>query len=514
MAGKSTPKSGGVPPAADCTLVIFGAHGDLTKRLLIPALYNLTRDRRLGAGFKVLGVDHNPCSEEAFRHVQTRSIKGLAADRSSEFGAAALDADAWADLRRRLFYQTGDFEDAATYAALKARLAELGGPDGGAAIFYCATSARFFGDVGEHLAKAGLAAQARGAWRRLVVEKPFGHDLASAKALNRRLLKWWDESQIYRIDHFLGKETVQNILVTRFGNGLFEPLWNRRHVDHVQITACETVGVEDRGAFYEQTGALRDMVPNHMFQLLAMTAMEPPNSFAADDVRAEKAKVVDAIQLPTRREALANSARGQYRAGEIGGRSVRAYRREPHVARDSKVETFVALKLCIDNWRWAGVPFYIRTGKALGVRSTQVVVRFKQAPFALFRDAPAARLTPNDLVVQIQPHEGLTLCFDAKAPGPEMRLAPVHMDFNFADAFSGRLGVGYETLLYDCMLGDQTLFQRADNIELGWRAVQPFLDAWAGSDGKVEGYRAGGTGPKGAEALLARDGRQWRALKA
>lgn len=500
MAGKSAPKPGGAPPAPDCTLVIFGAAGDLAKRLLIPALYNLIRDGRLGAGFKVLGVDHNACSEEAFRQAQTSFIKGLAADRSSEFGASTLDAAAWADLRGRLFYLAGDFEDAATYTALKARLGELSGPGGGNAIFYCATSARFFGDVGAHLAKAGLAAQTRNPWRRLVVEKPFGHDLASAKALNRRLLKWWDENQIYRIDHFLGKETVQNILVTRFGNGLFEPLWNRRHVDHVQITACETVGVEDRGAFYEQTGALRDMVPNHMFQLLAMTAMEPPNSFAAEDVRAEKAKVVDAIQLQRPREALANSVRGQYRAGEIGGRPMRAYRNEPRVAKDSEVETFVALKLCIDNWRWAGVPFYIRTGKALAVRSTQVVVRFKQAPFALFRDAPAARLTPNDLVVQIQPHEGLTLCFDAKAPGPAMRLAPVHMDFHFADAFNSRLGVGYETLLYDCMLGDQTLFQRADNIEFGWRAVQPFLDAWTGNDSKVEGYRAGGAGPRGADA--------------
>jgi len=513
MTTKAIPKTPAIPAAPDCTLVIFGAAGDLTKRLLVPALYNLMRAGRLGRAFKVLGVDHNACSEEDFRKAHQDFIKGLAADKTSEFGASSLDMGVWDDLKARLFYQTGDFEDPNTFSALRARLAELGGPGGGAAIFYCATAARFFGDVAEHLSRAGLAAQTKAAWRRFVVEKPFGHDLASAKALNRRLLRWWDESQIYRIDHFLGKETVQNIMVTRFGNGIFEPLWNCRHVDHVQITACETVGVEDRGGFYEQTGALRDMVPNHMFQLLAMTAMEPPNSFGADDVRTEKAKVVDAIQLQSRRQALANSVRGQYRAGEVNGRPVRSYRREPQVARDSEVETYVALKLSIDNWRWAGVPFYIRTGKALGVRSTQVVVRFKQAPFALFRDSPASQLTPNDLMLQLQPHEGLTLSFDAKAPGPEMRLAPVQMDFRFAEAFKGGLGIGYETLLYDCMQGDQTLFQRADNIEFGWRAVQPFLDAWKDNDAKVEGYKAGSEGPRGADALLARDGRQWRTLQ-
>ncbi len=497
--------------APDCTLVIFGAAGDLTKRLLIPALYDLERAGRLGAKFKVLGVDHNSCSQEDFRQAQTRFIAQLAADTTSEFEPGKLDSAVWGRLRQRLSYLAGDFEDAATYRALSERLQAMdAGPDR-AAIFYCATAPRFFAEAAGQLAKAGLAQETPRGFRRLIIEKPFGHDFASAVALNRRLLKGWREDQVFRIDHFLGKETVQNIMVTRFANGLFEPIWSRAHIDHVQITACESVDVEGRGRFYDQTGALRDMVPNHMFQLLAMTAMEPPNSFEADDVLAEKAKLLDAVRRQTPAEAASNGVRAQYRAGKVGGRKVRDYRREPDVAADSDTETFVALKLCIDNWRWAGVPFYIRTGKALGARSTQVVVRFKQAPHVLFRQAKG-RPTCNDLVLQIQPDEGLTLAFDAKTPGPQMDLSPVQMTFRYADAFKAPPGVGYETLLYDCMLGDRTLFQGARTIELGWRAVQPFLDAWARGNGELETYRAGSTGPRAADALLARDGRAWRSL--
>jgi len=487
-------------------MVVFGAAGDLAKRLLVPSLYNLENQRLLARRFRLLGVDRNPYTDESFRKLHADFIRDLAADRSSEFGQRKLDAGAWTRLAERMAFMRGDFEDAATYAALADRLNGAGD-----ILFYLATAPRFFGGVVEQLARAGLTKAERG-WRRVVVEKPFGHDLASAKALNRRLLKVLDETQIFRIDHFLGKETVQNIMVARFANGLFEPIWSRDHIDHVQITAAETVGVEGRGAFYDATGALRDMTPNHMFQLLAMTAMEPPNSFDANAVRTEKARVVDAIRVQTKTQALANSVRGQYRAGTIGQRAVLDYRREPNVRRDSRTETYVALKLEIDNWRWAGVPFYIRTGKALAARDTHIAIAFKAAPTSLFRDQPVKTLPPSGLVLQIQPHEGISLSFGAKVPGEEMRIAGVDMDFCYADWFKTRPQTGYETLLYDAMTGDQTLFQRADNIEFGWRAVQPFLNAWA-DEGVVHGYAAGTDGPTAADALLARDGRAWRPLK-
>jgi glucose-6-phosphate 1-dehydrogenase len=377
-------------------------------------------------------------------------------------------------------------------------------------LFYLAVPPRFFGDIVERLAKAGLTSTQAEGFRRVVVEKPFGTDLASAKALNAHLRKWLEEPQIFRIDHFLGKETVRNILVTRFANGVFEPLWNRLHIDHVQITAAETLGVEARGGYYDRTGALRDMVPNHLFQLLAMTAMEAPNSFDAEAVRAEKTRVVEAVQVQSAAEALANSVRGQYRAGEVRGRKMVDYRHEPKVARRSRTETYVALKLTIDNWRWAGVPFYLRTGKALAARDTEVAIGFKRAPGSLFGSAPGAP-APNGLIMQIQPHEGVSLTFEAKQPGPEVELAPVRMDFRYADYFAAAPSTGYETLLYDVMIGDPTQFAGAREVEFAWRAVQPMLDAWAG-DSQVHGYVAGTDGPKAADALLARDGRSWRAL--
>ncbi|HEX4198574.1 MAG TPA: glucose-6-phosphate dehydrogenase [Caulobacteraceae bacterium] len=493
------------PPAPPCLMVVFGAAGDLAKRLLIPSLYNLTRDGLLDRKFKLLGVDHNDFDDQSFQAMQTAFIHGLATDKNSEFGKTRLSAPAWKRLSAELGFMKGDFEDPETYRALGDRIGQTAN-----VLFYLATSPRFFGDVVEQLAKAGLTKEAKG-WRRVVIEKPFGNDLASAKALNRRILKVLDERQIFRIDHFLGKETVQNIMVTRFANGLFEPIWNRDHIDSVQITASETVGVEDRGAFYEATGALRDMTPNHMFQLLSMVAMEPPNTFDAEAVRGEKARVVDAIKLQTPSEALENSVRGQYHAGEVEGRKVADYRAEPHVARDSRTETYVALKLEIDNWRWAGVPFYIRTGKALSARDTEIAIAFKPAPTRLFRDQPVASLPASGLVLQIQPDEGISLHFGAKVPGEEMRITGVDMDFCYADWFRTRPSTGYETLLYDAMTGDQTLFQRADNIEFGWRAVQPFLDAWA-KGGIVHGYKAGSEGPAAADALLERDGRAWRPL--
>ena len=496
-------------PAPASTLVIFGANGDLTKRLLTPSLYNLAGAGLLAEGFHVIGLDHNERSDEAYREQLSEAMQSFVTDKGGEFSAEGIDQRAWGWVRGRLSYLTGEFEEAATYERLAARLEEIRGEAGhGNCVFYLATAPRFFGTIVERLAAAGLMRQEGGDFRRVVVEKPFGTDLASARALNAKILGLVEESQVFRIDHFLGKETVQNILALRFANGIFEPLWHRDHIDHVQITAAETVGVEQRGRFYEATGALRDMVPNHMMQLLAMTAMEPPNSFDADAVRAEKAKVVQAIRPLGQTELARDVVRGQYTAGTLRGQPVTGYRDEPNVAADSATETYVAMKLAIDNWRWAGVPFYIRTGKRMALRRTEIAIQFKQAPFAMFRDTPVARLTPNFMVIHIQPSEGISLHLSAKEPGPTLKLSGVQMDFRYSDWFKAGPSTGYETLLYDVLTGDATLFQRADNVEAGWAAVQPILDAAPG----VEPYAAGSEGPAAAEALLARDGRHWLTL--
>jgi glucose-6-phosphate 1-dehydrogenase len=501
----------GAPVAPPATLVIFGAGGDLTKRLLMPALYNLAAAKLLDDRFAVVGVDRIEGDDETFRRRQGDTIGEFVAERSTRSGR--LDEAAWSWLRDRLAYIQGDLMDPRTYQAISWRLAETGREQGeGNCVFYLAVADRFFGPVIDHLAAEGLLREAPGAFRRVVIEKPFGHDLASARALNARILKVLEERQVFRIDHFLGKETVQNIMALRFSNGIFEPLWQRDHIDHVQITAAETVGVEGRARFYESTGALRDMVPNHIFQLLAMTAMEPPNSFDADAVRTEKAKVIDAIHPLSRAQAVEYVVRGQYAAGTLRGQKLRGYREEPGVSPDSTVETYVALKLFIDNWRWAGVPFYLRTGKRMHTRKTEIAIQFKQAPFALFRDTPVERLTPNILTLHIQPREGASLQFSAKIPGPVVHLGGVTMDFSYADYFGTSSNTGYETLLYDVFCGDSTLFQRADNIEAGWRAVQPVLDAWAEGAGELHPYPAGTAGPPQADRLLARDGRRWLKL--
>jgi glucose-6-phosphate 1-dehydrogenase len=487
---------------------MFGAMGDLAKRLLVPALYNLAVAKELPEDFWLIGVDHGQGDDASLRKSLGDFLKALAADPNSEFGAAKIDLKAWNGLAERMSYQIGDFEDPAAYEALGKSL----GPDR-SAIYYLATAPRFFAEVVEQLGRAGLTRESGGVFRRVVIEKPFGDDLASAKALNRRILKVLDERQIYRIDHFLGKETVRNIMATRFANGVFEPLWNSRHIDWVEITAAETVGVEQRGGYYDKAGALRDMTPNHLFQVLAMVAMEPPNSFAPEAVRAEKGRVIEAIRRLKPSEAVADSVRGQYGAGKIDGKTMTAYRASPNVDPHSGTETYVALKLEIDNWRWAGTPFYIRTGKALKARQTQAVIRFKAAPHTLFQAARGAgRSTPNSLVLRIQPGEGLTLLFEAKRPGPEeLDLAEVAMDFRYADHFKTTPATGYETLLYDCMSGDQTLFKRGNDIEYAWAAVMPFLDAWKDA-GPPQAYAAGSDGPSGAAKLLARDGRAWRPL--
>ncbi len=492
-------------PAPPATLVIFGAAGDLTKRLLMPSLYNLKLAGLLDDRFQVIGVDHNESDDGAYQAKLTEAMQGFVAEKGGEFSPSGLDDWAWGWIRERLHYQTGDFTEPALYEALKGRLQ-------GNCVFYLAVAARFFGPVIEHLADGGLMEEADGAFRRVVVEKPFGHDLDSAKALNALILSKVQETQVFRIDHFLGKETVQNIMAFRFGNGMFEPLWNRDHIDHVQITAAETVGVEARGSFYEPTGALRDMVPNHMFQLLAVVAMEPPNSFEADAVRAEKAKVLQAIKPFDAVRAARDVVRGQYAAGAMKGKDVPGYREEPNVAPDSGTETYVALRLKVDNWRWAGVPFYVRTGKRMTTRRTEIAVHFKQAPYALFRNTPVERLTPNVMVLHIQPSEGITLNMSAKKPGPVMELGGVAMDFRYTDWFKLPSSTGYETLLYDVMIGDATLYQRADQVDAGWAAVQPVLDAAAAGGIPVRPYAAGSAGPDAAEQLLARDGRHWLTL--
>ncbi|MGD0191181.1 MAG: glucose-6-phosphate dehydrogenase, partial [Rhizomicrobium sp.] len=433
------------------------------------------------------------------------------AGKDGEAQDAPLDRETWKRLAGCMSYVRADFTDPAAYKKLGEHLSERDRKEaiGGGVLFYLAVPDRYFGQISDNIAAAGLADDT-GGFRRIVIEKPFGHDLESAKALNARVRRNWREDQIYRIDHFLGKETVQNILALRFANGFFEPIWNRDRIDHVQITVAEDIGIETRGKFYEATGALRDMVPNHLFQLVAMTAMEPPASFDADEVRGKKADVFKAVHPLSPADAV----RGQYSAGDVGGQHVRAYRAEPDVAKDSFVETFVALKLSIDNWRWAGVPFYLRTGKRLAKRTTEVAIRFKSAPFTLFRDTPVEKLGANWLILQIQPDEGIRLRFDAKVPGSPVTLEGVAMDFRYADWFKTIPAVGYETLIYDCFIGDPTLFQRADQVEAAWAVVEPLLRAWTGKSGEpLLNYAAGGTGPVSADELLARDGRFWRAIR-
>ena len=497
-------------------MVIFGASGDLTKRLLVPALYNLARARRLSDRFAVIGVDRAKSTEDDFRGFLADGVRRFVSDTGGVGSVAeAFDADTWDFLAERMCHLDGDATDPEVYSRLARMLDEVEATHGtgGNVIFYLAVTSALFGPIVERLGEAGLTKEKEGSWRRVIVEKPFGTDLASARALNERLLKVVDEAQLYRMDHFLGKETVQNIMVLRFANGIFEPLWNRDHIDHVQITVAETVGVERRAAFYEATGALRDMVPNHVFQLLSLTAMEPPNSFAADAVRTEKDKVLEALIPLTGDDALRNVVRGQYTAGIVRGQPVKAYRDEEGVAPDSTTETYIAMRLAIDNWRWADVPFYLRTGKSQTRRTTEIAIQFKRVPFALFRDTPVETLTPNVLALQIQPDEGISLQFGAKQPGPDIRLGGVRMDFKYRDYFHHEPSTGYETLVYDCMIGDAMLFQRADSLEAGWSVVQPVLDLWQGDKtAPLEFYPAGTAGPDAAEQLLWRSGRKWRPI--
>jgi glucose-6-phosphate 1-dehydrogenase len=493
--------------ADPCTMVIFGASGDLTKRLLVPALYNLKHAGLLPDGFRLIGVARSDHPDDEFREEFTKAIK--------DFATTDVNTAEWDDLVSRVSYQSGAFDDPATYQALMDDLAAAaGGQDAiGNCLFYLATAPEFFATIVERLAASGLTREEGETWRRVIIEKPFGHDLASARSLNTDLLAVLAERQIYRIDHYLGKETVQNIMVFRFANGIFEPLWNRDHIDHVQITVAETVGVEARGGFYEKTGALRDMIPNHLFQLLSFIAMEAPTSFDADALRSEKVKVLDSVRPMDPASMLTDAVRGQYGAGVLNEKPVWAYRAEPKIATDSVTETYAALKLNIDNWRWAGVPFYLRTGKRLRRRMSEIAIQFKRAPIAVFRDTPVEDVGSNLLVLRIQPDEGVSLQFGAKIPGTALDIGNVKMNFQYQDYFQSAPSTGYETLIYDAMIGDATLFQRADNVEAGWKVVQPVLDAWASRRPRdFPNYEAGTQGPRQADELLARDGRVWRKI--
>jgi glucose-6-phosphate 1-dehydrogenase len=494
-------------PAGPCAMIIFGAAGDLAKRMLIPAVYNLARSRLLPSQFAVVGVSIEPYSTEQFRERATENMH--------EFSTGPLDQDCWEWLVHRMHYVSGDFRDANLYAQLKGTLDRVQSEEGteGNCLFYLAVSPEFFPVVVHRLGEAGLAQEDNHIWRRVVIEKPFGHDLATAIALNQSVGQVLKETQTYRIDHYLGKETVQNLLAFRFANGIFEPVWNRRYVDHVQVTVAEELGVELRGGYYETAGALRDMVPNHIFQLITLAAMEPPISFDAHAVHDEQIKVLRAIQQFTPERVLDHAVRGQYGEGMVNGKHVPAYRTEPQVASDSQAPTYVAMSLQIDSWRWAGVPFYLRTGKRMPRRVTEVVIRFRKPPLVLFRKTSVASVKPNELVINIQPDEGISLRFEAKIPGPAVRLGAVNMDFQYSDYFGSTPSTGYETLIYDCMMGDPTLFQRADMVEAGWAVVEPVLDVWKALPPRdFPNYAAGSWGPLQADELLRRDGREWRDL--
>src|ERR1700733_4373140 len=505
-------------PPGPCAMVIFGAGGDLTKRLLFPALYNLSNTGLIPEHFAIVGVDLADQGVDAWRDSLHKMLQSFVGNPDSESQITAIDDTAWKRLADCMSYVQGDLNDRELYEKLHQHLHDVAHQQqtGGNCLFYLAVADRFFGPVVEQLGHAGLLDEELQddkpqRWRRVVIEKPFGHSLASARALNTRILRALREEQIYRIDHFLGKETVQNIMAFRFANGLFEPIWNRDRIDHVQITVAETVGVEHRGKFYEVTGALRDMVPNHVLQLLAMVAMEPPVGFDARSVHNRKADVFTALR--TLNED--NAVRGKYGPGNALGEKVVGYREEPDVAPASNIETFVATRLAIDNWRWAGVPFYLRTGKRMSHRYTEIAIRFRHAPYAPFEDTHVDALPPNWLVLQIQPDESISLQFEVKRPGPVVDLAAVQMAFRYSDWFPKEPNVGYETLIYDCMIGDQTLFQRADMVEETWRVVQPVLDAWAATPPRhFPNYAAGTDGPNSADLLLQQDGRAWRPVGA
>jgi glucose-6-phosphate 1-dehydrogenase len=486
-----------------CVVVIFGASGDLTRRKLVPALFNLQSQGFLAQNVGVVGVSRSEMSHAVFREKVKPDEKELASEETRR---------AWAGLSERIFYQAEDVSHPDSFEQLKQFLVKIDGQlkTPGNYLFYLSVAPDFFAPIVQGLGKVGLLKEEGGHWRRVVIEKPFGHDLASAIQLNQDLRAVVGERQIFRIDHYLGKETVQNLLVLRFGNSIFEPIWNHHYIDHVQVTAAEELGVEARGGYYDTAGALRDMVPNHIAQLVSLVGMEPPVSFHADSVRDEQVKLLKSIQPLSPEDVLHAAVRGQYGPGQVKGEKVPGYRQEEKVSPTSNTDTFVALRLFIDNWRWAHVPFYVRTGKRMPKRVTEIVIQFRAAPFMLFNRTAVSHLTTNRLFVRIQPDEGISLRFGAKVPGPILEMGAVNMDFRYVDWFGAKPSTGYETLLYDAMVGEATLFQRADMVEAGWQMVQPLIDVWKALPPRdFPNYPSGSWGPADADALLERDGRHW-----
>ena len=494
-----------------CIMVIFGVTGDLTARKLMPALYDIHALHPLPQGFCIVGVSHRDWSDDTLRDEMRKAVE--------EHARQTVTEESWESFASALFYSQADFRDPGAYDRLKERLVTLDEErrTGGNRLYYLATPPSYYGAIIANLGAAHLAARqdiyasSSEGWHRIVVEKPFGRDVRSARALNAEIASVFSERQIYRIDHYLGKETVQNVLAFRFANILFEPVWNREHVDHVQITVAEALGVEGRGAYYEESGALRDMMQSHILQLLCVVAMEPPAQFNGNALRDEKVKVLRAVAPPVAMDDIGRrTVRGQYVAGYMSGKPAQGYREEKNVNPASRTETYAAMKLDIENWRWAGVPFYLRTGKRMPRRVTEIAIQFKNVPYALFKGQSSDVPAPNVLTIRIQPDEGITLRFAAKVPGAANHLRPVRMDFQYGAAF-GQIGPdAYERLIFDAILGDPSLFARRDEVETAWGIVQPLLDAWASTPDSPVPYEAGTWGPEQADALLARDGRAWR----
>lgn len=488
-----------------CTVVIFGASGDLARRKLVPALYSLYQQDRLSEGFAIIGSSRSGQSHQQFREAMKESVEEFSEEET-------VDSDSWSDFSESLFYCASDPSEDSTYDDLQACLEKVEREQKipGNRLFYLSTPPSAYAPIIQKLGEKGLNKSSGEGWMRIVIEKPIGRDLESARELNRKVLGVFREDQVYRIDHYLGKETVQNILAFRFGNSLFEPLWHRHYIDHIQITAAESIGVEGRGGYYERSGALRDMIQNHLFQVFSMIAMEPPVSLEAHSVREEKTKVMRALQPIPPSRVSEFAVRGQYSSGSVNGSRVPGYRQEEGVDPCSKTETFAALKLYVDNWRWAEVPFYLRSGKRLPKRVSEVAIQFKRPPHLIFQESVDASSEVNSLILRIQPEEGITLRFRAKVPGQSIQIRPVNMDFRYGTTFGRKSPEAYQRLLLDAMIGDPTLFLRRDMVELSWAHLTPVLEAWQEGPSEIPLYEAGGWGPEQAHRFLEKDGRVWR----